>query len=160
SEILEAYYFMLVNFCTRNGDLEMINKLKQFYLSSSFSYVENNEYRYPIEISQLYKKSGDLNKALEVLSHCYPQNITDWYFNRVYIAFLLENKQIDLAEKIAYQGIEKMPASEDAWDSLNFVINAKGQTTEAEKIKAKADELFKHKIEIKNALRKLYCKTQ
>lgn len=156
--ILQAYYFMIINFYTKNGDVKKIEILNHFYLSSPFSYNKNNEYNFPIEVAQLYKLSGDLNKALEILSHCYPQNITDWYFNRVYIAFLLENKQIDLAEKIAYQGIEKMPASEEAWDSLYFVINEKGQKTEAEKVKSKADELFKHKVEIKKTLRKLYCK--
>ena len=156
--ILVAYYFMLVNFCTRKGDMERINKLKEFYLSSPFSHKNNNDYSFPIEVAQLYRLSGDLNKALEILSNCYPQNTVDWYFARVYIAFLLENKQIDLAEKIAFQGIENIPASEEAWDSLYYVINAKGQTTEAEKVKSKADELFKHKVEIKKTLRKLYYK--
>ena len=157
-DILEAYFFMIINFCTRQGDMERINQLKSFYLSSPFSHFENNDYRFPIEIAQIYKKSGESDKALEILTTYYPKYTRDWYFLRTDILFLLEDKQIDLAHKIALQGIEKLPASVEAWDSLYYVINPKGQTTESEKIKAKADELFKHKVEIKKSLRKLYCK--
>ena len=159
-DILEAYYFMIINFCTRQGDMERINQLKSFYLSSPFSHIENDDYRFPIEIAQIYKKSGESDKALEIFTTYYPKYTRDWYFLRTYILFLLEEKQFDLAHKIALQGIEELPASVEAWDSLYFVINDKGQKAEAEKVKSKADELFKHKIEIKNALRKLYCKTQ
>ncbi len=157
-DILAAYYFMIINFCTRQGDMKIINVLKHFYLSSPFSHIENDEYRFPIEIAQIYKKSGESDKALEILKTYYPKHTSDWYFLRIYILFLLEDKQIDLAHKIALQGIEKLPASVEAWDSLYFVINKKGQEAEAEKVKSKADELFKHKVEIKKTLRKLYSK--